>query len=103
MTFARFPHILRRVWLPGLVTVAAVSLHTRLQADEPVSRDELWRRIEPYFEPPPEFAGDFGPYRSPLKFADGGIVKSAEDWARRRKEILEVWHRRLGSWPALVE
>jgi hypothetical protein len=36
-------------------------------------------------------------------FADGSRVKSPEDWARRRKEILDTWQRRLGAWPPLVE
>jgi dienelactone hydrolase len=55
------------------------------------------------YEPPAEFAGELGDYRSPLKFADGSAVKSAADWPRRRKEILDKWHRRLGAWPPLVE
>jgi dienelactone hydrolase len=36
-------------------------------------------------------------------FADGSRVMSADDWQRRRREIAEVWHRRLGAWPELVE
>lgn len=71
-------------------------------AAEP-GRDALWQRLEKYTKPPAEFAGKLGGYRSPLKFADGTIAKSPEDWARRRKEILETWHRRLGAWPPLVE
>jgi hypothetical protein len=63
----------------------------------------LWQRIEAFTQPPAEFAGEFGNYRSPLQFADGGPVESADDWPRRRKEILETWQRRLGSWPPLVE
>ena len=72
-------------------------------ADESASPDRLWQIIEPYTQPPAEFAGKLGPYRSPLKFADGSEVKSADDWPRRRKEIFETWHRRLGAWPPLVE
>lgn len=63
----------------------------------------LWRQLTPYVSPPAEFAGKFGAYRSPLKFADESPVRSADDWARRREEILALWHRRLGPWPPLVE
>ena len=65
--------------------------------------DDSWPKIEKYFQPPAEYAKDFGPYRSPLKFTDGSEVKTAEDWARRRKEIADLWQKRLGSWPALLE
>lgn len=56
-----------------------------------------------YFEPPEVFAGKFGSYRSPLNFSDGSKVQSAADWSRRRREILETWHRRMQPWPPLVE
>ena len=59
--------------------------------------------LAPFFAPPPEFAGDFGDYRSPLKFADGRTVKSAAEWPARRAEILKSWHERLGPWPVLLE
>jgi dienelactone hydrolase len=65
--------------------------------------DSAWPKIEKYFQPPAEFTKDFGPYRSPLKFNDGSEVKTAEDWAKRRKEIADLWHKRLGSWPPLLE
>jgi hypothetical protein len=38
-----------------------------------------------------------------LKFVDGTLVKTPQDWSRRRQEILATWHRRLGDWPPLVE
>lgn len=67
------------------------------------SPEALWKKLEPFAQPPEEFAGKFGPYRSPLLFADGSSVKTAADWARRRAEILKTWHKRLGAWPPLVE
>jgi dienelactone hydrolase len=73
-----------------------------VHAQEPRSRDALWKQLEPYAQPPEEFAGKFGSYRSPLKFADGTIAKNAEDWARRRDEIEKLWHKRLGPWPPMV-
>jgi dienelactone hydrolase len=73
------------------------------RADDAAARDALWRKLEPYFQPPAEFAGKLGPYRSPLKFADGSVVKTADDWVKRRKEIADLWQRRLGLWPALLD
>src|SRR5256714_171209 len=74
-----------------------------LGAGEPASADALWKKLKPFAQPPEEFAGKFGPYRSPLKFADESVVKTPEDWKRRRAEILKTWHKRLGPWPPLVE
>ena len=65
--------------------------------------DATWNRLKPYFEPPAEFAQQFGEYSSPLKFYDGTPVKDAADWARRRQEILDRWNGLLGKWPALIE
>lgn len=62
-----------------------------------------WTKLAAYFQPPTEFAGDFGKYASPLKFADGREVKTAADWPARRAEILKVWHERMGAWPPLLE
>lgn len=70
---------------------------------EPAAAEALWTKIEPYAKPPEEFAGEPGAYRSPLSFADGSVAKSPADWARRRDEIAKSWHKRLGSWPPLVE
>ena len=58
--------------------------------------------IEPFAQPPAEFAGKLGPYRSPLKFADGSVAKTPADWAKRREEIHKTWTKRLGAWPPLV-
>ena len=60
-------------------------------------------KLDKYYTPPPEFAGQLGTYRSPLKFANGDVVKSPEDWKRRRQQLLELWQKRLGAWPPLVE
>src|SRR5687767_3055687 len=77
--------------------VAAVA-----RADNPAAA-ALSAKLAPFAQPPAEFAGQFGPYRSPLAFADGTQVKSPEDWVKRRREILQLWHERLGAWPPLVE
>jgi hypothetical protein len=61
-----------------------------------------WELISSHFSPPQEWAGQFGDYRSPLRFDDGSPVRSAEDWQRRRTEILKTWHELLGPWPPLI-
>ncbi len=64
---------------------------------------EPWETIEPYFSPPKIWQGDFGQYRSPLRFADGTQVKTPEDWQRRRGQIVQQWQSLLGQWPALIQ
>jgi dienelactone hydrolase len=65
--------------------------------------DPAWKTIAPFFEPPAEFAGKLGSYRSPLLFKDGTRVRTAEDWQRRRKELLDDWHALMGAWPEVIE
>lgn len=72
-------------------------LERKRQADSP-----SWEKIARYFEPPEAFAGKLGDYRSPLVFNDGSPVRTAEDWQRRRTEILHDWHELLGPWPELI-
>lgn len=72
-------------------------------ADQPASAEALWKKLEPFTQPLAEFEGKFGPFKSPLKFADGSVAKTPADWARRRAEILTTWQQRLGPWPPLVE
>jgi dienelactone hydrolase len=92
----------RRLCFFALVIGAVLCGSANLIAED-AARDALWRKLEPFFQPPAEFAGQLDPYRSPLQFADGTVAKTPEDWARRRKEILAKWHQRLGPWPALIE
>jgi hypothetical protein len=65
--------------------------------------DEPPAKLTPYFKPPKELVSDFGSYQSPLKFANGTEVKTAEDWKKRRDEIKKYWHGLMGEWPALIE
>jgi hypothetical protein len=67
------------------------------------SPEAIFKKLAPYFHPPGELAKDGGDYRSPLKFADGTPVKSKADWLKRRREILDQWHKLMGPWPALIE
>lgn len=65
--------------------------------------DGIDARLAPYFRPPAAWAEKFGPYKSPLKFDDGRPVRTAEDWAKRRQEILRSWHDVMGPWPPLLD
>ena len=78
---------------------AALCLLPSLAAAEDSEAQAIWQKIEPFFSPPEQFAGDFGEYRSPLKFYDGRPVKTPDDWAARRQEILNRWHSMMGHWP----
>jgi hypothetical protein len=60
-------------------------------------------RILPHMEPPAEHAAERTDLRSLLTFEDGGRVKSAADWERRRKEIRAVWTEALGEWPEVLK
>jgi hypothetical protein len=62
-----------------------------------------WTTLAPHFSPPAEFVGKTGSFRSPLEFADGSIVRTPDDWKKRRREIQEQWTELLGSWPPLIE
>jgi len=65
--------------------------------------DAVPKPIASSFRPPPEFAGDYGRFRSPLTFYNGEPVKTAADWQRRRQEILARWHGMMGPWPPVIE
>jgi len=64
--------------------------------------DAVWPKIEALFSPPEEYAGDLGEFRSVLHFSDGREVASPEDWPERRREILDLWHGKMGPWPDLI-
>lgn len=85
----------------AILVLAAMLAKTA--ADEPAAKRERFERLKPFCVPPVEFAGDFGPYRSPLQFANGKQVQSEQDWKKRRDELLQLWNERLGPWPSLVE
>jgi dienelactone hydrolase len=56
-----------------------------------------------FFRPPDKSRNDLGAFRSPLKFDDGALAKTPQDWQRRRREILSTWHQAMGEWPALIK
>jgi len=90
-------------YLAMLLLAAGMFTTVRAAADAQPGRQDPGSALEKHYDPPAEYASKFGPYRSPLTFADGTPVKSPQDWARRRQEILATWHRRLGAWPPLLQ
>src|SRR5687768_6774628 len=85
----------------SLVLLACLS--AAMARAESQAGTELQGKLAPFAQPPQDFAGKLGDYRSPLVFADGTRVKTPDDWVRRRSELLKLWHDRLGAWPPLVE
>jgi hypothetical protein len=83
-------------WLLVLAVTLAVATAFATAGDAPP------RQLAPYFKPPGPFAGKLGDYRSPLKFVDGREATRAEDWPKRRQEILKTWHATMGPWPELI-
>ncbi len=79
---------------------AALALLAAMTGDA-AEAESAWERIAPFFSPPAQFADQFGPYQSPLKFDDGRSLKNAADWELRRQEILRHWHHVMGPWPPL--
>ena len=73
-----------------------------LLISSPANSKDAPETIREFFTPP-QFAGDFGHYRSPLKFQDGTPVRTRADWQRRRQEILATWRNLTGFWPPLIE
>ncbi len=84
-----------------IATVLCAAVTSAQDADR--RNAEAWTKIAPFFQPPAELAEDLGAYRSPLVFDDGRPVRTADDWRRRREEILRFWHKSLGPWPPLLE
>ena len=80
-----------------LSALAISAVLVPIRAAEPLPKP-----LAPHFNPPAELAGQMGDYPSPLRFADGSEVKTADDWKRRRQEILKDWHGLMGPWPEAI-
>ncbi len=65
--------------------------------------DEPPAELAEFFQPPSQFVGQLGDYRSPLVSLAGDKVTSAEQWPTRRREILDTWQKMMGPWPALID
>jgi dienelactone hydrolase len=99
---------------PAAVTAALVVLAALATADRshiataqpvaaPPAPDAAWAELAPHFSPPAAYVGRLGAYRSPLRFDDGSPVRTADDWSRRRQEILAYWHGAMGAWPPVID
>lgn len=66
------------------------------------NRAALLFQMDEYQTPPPNLRDQLGSYRSPLKFSDGRVVVTPEQWQERRAELLSDWQQLLGPWPALI-
>jgi len=86
-----------------MVNMKTLSLIVILSAASTAGAGEVPQKISPLFKPPPEFADDFGNYKSPLIFNDGTAATTPADWSQRRREIIATWEDFLGSWPPLIE
>jgi dienelactone hydrolase len=93
----------RRSYLTLKSALLAAVVSSALMAVAHAEDSAAWKTIAPFFRPPAEYANKLGSFRSPLLFEDGNRVKSTEDWQRRRKELLKVWHDLMGPWPDLIE
>ena len=62
----------------------------------------IWEKIAIDFSVPAAYVDDYGTYRSPLKFYNGNMVRTPEDWQKRNKEIRNRWQKLMGHWPALI-
>jgi hypothetical protein len=85
------------------VLVALLSGSIALCDDTPPAQLTLSPAIAPFFQPPSQYADDFGSFRSPLLFQDGRSVKTVDDWKKRREEIINTWHGFMGRWPQVIE
>ena len=90
----------RRSWLFLLIVMGIVTCVCG--KPDLCQAQDSWKQIASFFSPPAEWKDDFGDYRSPLRFADGSIVRTPDDWQRRRAEILNDWNELLGPWPPLI-
>lgn len=63
----------------------------------------LEKYLAAFAQPPAELAKDGSKLRSPLLRPDNTPITTPAEWAKRREEIRQEWHRALGPWPALLE
>lgn len=82
-----------------IIKAAKAVMDVRLVRLIPVLPEVIARQ----YQPPEEWAGKLGDYRSPLLLDDGTPVKFAPEWPRRREELLKYWHGEMGPWPAIIE
>lgn len=63
---------------------------------------QSWESIEPFMSPPMKFRNICDKSRSVLHQTDGTPITTAEQWNKRRSELLQEWHSMMGAWPQLI-
>ena len=66
--------------------VGSLALALGFAASELFADSSVPAELAPFFHPPSAEFARLGDFRSPLIFADGTRVKTAEEWPRRRAE-----------------
>lgn len=97
------PYHFRKIILFISAIILLQFIAVNLQADGKCSKKATWDKISEYMSPAPEYAGNYGNYRSPLVFDNGRPVKTKSDWAKRRKEIKAFWMKTMGEWPPIIK
>lgn len=83
----------KNVRLPGRLASAT--------NDADLAATELTEALAPFFVVPAKHNQTSSKYRLPE--LNGAAVTNGEQWAKRRQEILEFWHKTLGPWPPLLK
>jgi dienelactone hydrolase len=87
----------------GLFAVLMVALWFGVtRTADSAGPQDIDKRIAPFFQPPEQYAKDFGKFKSPLVFNDGTPVKTPADWQKRRQEIHKFWTDTLGTPPPVI-
>ncbi|WP_339924762.1 sialidase [uncultured Cyclobacterium sp.] len=69
---------------------------------DPLKKRVDWNKLAPYFTVPAKYEEVKGNYKDPFIFEDNSRVSTLEEWKKRRVEILNSWHTRMGEWPDLI-
>jgi hypothetical protein len=65
------------------------ALTTTAHGQEPAARDALWKKLEPYAQPPEEFAGKPRPTNEELRATADAFAVALVVRERLRQEVLE--------------
>src|SRR5947208_3572296 len=67
-----------------------------------VAAEKPCESLAPFVKPPAAYEGRFGSYKKLTESPKSEFRISAEEWAKRRKEIFSFWDKTLGPWPSLI-
>ncbi len=92
--------MLKRRWMISLLLLGVIEYQIASSAEPQAAA--AWEKLAPHFRTPEKYAGDFGPWPSPLVKVDGTQVTSKAEWPARRAEIEASWRKMLGPTPPLL-